>query len=77
MKHFESSESIQIKSKNDCPSPEIPHESRTNSRVLARVCDVEGGAICSKNSTFVSRTFEDGRVNKRIFQESSVKERDN
>ena len=31
--------------------------------------------VC-KNSTFVSTTFEDGRVNKRIFQESSVKERD-
>ena len=76
MKHFESSESIQIKSKNDRPSPGIPHESLTNSRVSARVCDVEGGAICPKNSTFVSRTFEDGRLNKRIFQESGVKERD-
>ena len=61
------------KVENDRPSPEIPHDSRTNSRVLARVCDVEGGTICSKNSTFVSITFEDGRVNKRIFQESGVK----
>ena len=69
MKHLESSES-----KNDRPSPEIPQESRANSRVPARVCDVEGGAIClSKKSTFVSSTFEDARLNKRIFQESGVK----
>ena len=52
MKHLESLERTQRKSQNDRPSPEIPHESRTNSRVPARVCDVEGGVVCSKNSTF-------------------------
>ena len=38
---LESYESTQIKSQNDRPSPEIPHESRANLRVPARVCDVE------------------------------------
>ena len=52
MKHLESSQRTQAKSQNDRPSPEIPHENRTNSRIPARVCDVEGGAVCSKNSTF-------------------------
>ena len=42
----------QIKSQNDRPSPEIPHRSRAISRVPARVCDFEGGAVCSKNSKF-------------------------
>ena len=37
---------------NDRPSPEIPHDSRAVSRAPTRVCDVEGGAVCSKNSTF-------------------------
>jgi len=36
----------------DRPSPEIPHESRANLRVPARICDVEGSAVFSKNSTF-------------------------
>ena len=49
MKHLESLERTETKSQNDRPSPEIPHESRTNSRVPARVCDVEGGVVCSKN----------------------------
>ena len=49
---LESSENTQIKSQNDRPSPEISRESRANSQVPARVCDVEGGAVCSKNSTF-------------------------
>ena len=40
MKHLESSESTQIKSQNDHPSPEIPHEIR-------EVCDIEGGTVCS------------------------------
>ena len=40
MKHLESSESTQIKSQNDNPSPEIPHEIR-------EVCDIEGGTVCS------------------------------
>ena len=52
MKHLESSESSQIKSQNDRTSPEIPHDSCAISRVPARVCDFEGGAVCSKNSTF-------------------------
>ena len=52
MNHLESSESTQIKSQNDRPSPEIPHESRVNLRVLVRFNDIEGGAICSENSTF-------------------------
>ena len=38
--------------KRDLPSPEVPRKSRANSRVPARVCDVEGGAVCSKNSAF-------------------------
>ena len=38
---LESYESTQIKSQNDRPSPEIPHESRANLQVPARVCDVE------------------------------------
>ena len=38
---LESYESTQIKSQNDRPPPEIPHESRANLRVPARVCDVE------------------------------------
>ena len=37
---------------NDRPSPEIFHDSRAVSRAPTRVCDVEGGAVCSKNSTF-------------------------
>ena len=41
IKPLESYESTQIKSQNDRPSPEIPHESRANLRVPARVCDVE------------------------------------
>ena len=49
---LESSENTQIKSQNDRPSPEISHESRANLPVPARICDVEGGAVCSKNSTF-------------------------
>ena len=49
---LESSENTQIKSQNDRPSPEISHESRANLQVPARICDVEGGAVCSKNSTF-------------------------
>ena len=49
---LESYESTQIKSQNDRPSPEIPHESRANLRVSARVCDVEFGAVCSIISTF-------------------------
>ena len=41
-----------MKSQDDHPSHEIPHESRANFRVPARLCDVEGGAaVCSKNST--------------------------
>ena len=36
----------------DRPSPEISHESRANLRVPARICDIEDGAVCSKNSTF-------------------------
>ena len=42
----------QIKSRNDRLSPEVPHESRPKSRVPARVCYVNVGAVCSKNSTF-------------------------
>ena len=38
-----------MKSQNNRPSTEIPHESRANSRVTARVCDVEGDPVCSKN----------------------------
>ena len=30
----------------------IPHENRANSRIPGRVGDVEGGAVCSKNSSF-------------------------
>ena len=37
---------------HDRPSPEIPHASRTNLRVPARICGFVGGAVCSKNSTF-------------------------
>ena len=37
---------------NDRPAPEIPHDSRANSRVPTRVCDVEGGTVCSENRTF-------------------------
>ena len=36
----------------DRSSPEIPHASRTNLRVPARICGFDGGAVCSKNSTF-------------------------
>ena len=46
MKHMESSERTQTKSQDDRPSPELPHESRANLRVPARVCEVEGGAVC-------------------------------
>lgn len=42
------------KSRNDRPSPEIPLESRANSPVPVRMCDVEGGAVYSKTSTFGS-----------------------
>ena len=52
MKHLESPESIQIKSQNDRPSPEIPHESRANSRGTHEFVTFKGGAVCSKNSTF-------------------------
>lgn len=52
MKHLGSSENTQIKSQNDHPSPEIPHESRENAQVPAQVCDIEGGTVCSKNSIF-------------------------
>ena len=38
---MESYESTQIKSQNDRPSPEIPHESRANLRVPERVCDID------------------------------------
>ena len=41
IKPLESYESTQIKSQNDRPSHEIPHESRANLRVPARVCEVE------------------------------------
>ena len=41
-----------MKSQDDHPSHEIPHESRANFRVPERLCDVEGGAaVCSRNST--------------------------
>ena len=67
MKHLESSESTQIKSQNDRPSSEIPHERRANSRVTARVSDVEGGTVCSEISTFaiicvLSVSYKDKRV---------------
>ena len=52
MKHFESPESIQIKSQNDRPSPQIPHESRANSRGTREFVTFKGGAVCCKNSTF-------------------------
>ena len=52
MKHLESSVNTQKGSQNDHPSLKIPHEIRANSWVPARVCDVEGDAVCSKNSTF-------------------------
>ena len=52
MKHFESSENTRIRTQNEHPPPEIPHERRENSRVPARVYDVEGGVVCFKNSTF-------------------------
>ena len=53
MKHLESSESTQWKSQSDRPSPEIPHKSGANRwRLTSRVCDVEGGAVCSKNNKF-------------------------
>ena len=39
-----------MKSQDDRPVPEIPHKSRANLRVPARVCDVEGGAVCYENS---------------------------
>ena len=42
------------KSRNDRPSPEIPLESRANSPAPVRTCDVEGGAVYSKTSTFGS-----------------------
>ena len=46
-----------MKSQDDHPSHEIPHESRANFRVPARLCDVEGGAaVCSKNSTLFDGT---------------------
>ena len=45
---LESYESTQIKSQNDRPSPEIPHESRANLRVPARVCDVEVAQVVLK-----------------------------
>ena len=54
MKHLESSESTQRKSRNDRPSPEIPQECRANLRAPARVFDVEGDAASSKNGTFGS-----------------------
>ena len=38
---LKSYESTQLKSQNDRPSHEIPHESRANLRVPAWVCDVE------------------------------------
>ena len=38
----------QMKSQNDCPSPEFPLESRANSRVPARVCDVEAAQFVRK-----------------------------
>ena len=49
---LESSENTQIKAQNDRSSPEISHESRANLQVPAQICDIEGGAVCSKNSTF-------------------------
>ena len=52
LEHLERKERAQIKSKNNRPTPEIPHERRINLRVSARVCRVERGAVCSKNSTF-------------------------
>ena len=46
-------ESTQIKSQDNRPSPEKKRkkESCANLRIPPRVCDVEGGAVCS--STFV------------------------
>ena len=51
--HLERSESTQKVAKRS-PSPEIPLESRANSPVPVRACDVEGGAVYSKTSTFGS-----------------------
>ena len=50
MKHLESSVNNQIKSQNDHPS--LLKNSTRDPRVPARLCDVEGDAVCSKNSTF-------------------------
>ena len=33
-------------------SNKVLHESRVNLRTLPRVCDVEGGTVCSKNNAF-------------------------
>ena len=33
---------------DDRPSSEIPHQNRENLQAPTRVCDVEGGAVCSK-----------------------------
>ena len=52
MKQLKSSERTQIKSQNDRRSPEIPNGSCANSQVPVRACDVKGGAVYSKNSTF-------------------------
>ena len=50
MKHLERKGRTQIESQDNRPSPEIPHERRIHLQVPARVCDVEGGAVCSKHS---------------------------
>ena len=33
-------------------SNKVLHESRVNLRTLPRVCDVEGGTVCSENNAF-------------------------
>ena len=50
MKHLESLESLKVAKRS--PTSGIPHEKRENLQVPARVWDLEGGAVCSKNSTF-------------------------
>lgn len=45
----------QMKSQSDCPSPEFPLASRANSRVPARVCDVEAAQFVRKKHIWLFR----------------------
>ena len=45
----------QMKSQNDCTSPEFPLESRADSRVPARVCNVEAAQFVRKKHIWLFR----------------------